>query len=165
MGVNFPQNTSSVKEQTKNYSTFYCGLTHFVTRMFSNWPLMGPANDKITINIVIRVQTHSSHCSDHSAWGPDFSLTEVWNFSFPKLIVTKASFVPETIYILSSFFPIIFSGSYFQVWCRGKFCIFLHSSCYLWDLYNSYRTINHDPLITGEKRRWEKMLYHSSPSR
>ena len=39
-------------------------------------------------------KTYSSHCSDHSAWGPDFSLTEVWNFSFPKLIVTKASFVP-----------------------------------------------------------------------
>ena len=39
--------------------------------------------------------SYSSHCSLHSTGSEDFSFTEVWNFSFPRAIVTKASFVPE----------------------------------------------------------------------
>ena len=40
--------------------------------------------------------TYNSHCSHQSTDSVAFSLTEVWYFSLPKAIVTKASFVPET---------------------------------------------------------------------
>ena len=53
-----------------------------------------PKQKRVFIIFPKKMKTHSSHCSDHSAWAPDFSLTDVWNFSFPKLIVTNASFVP-----------------------------------------------------------------------
>ena len=46
------------------------------------------------------MQTYSSHCSHHSTGLTAFSLTLVWYFSFPKAIVTRASFVP--------FFPFTF---------------------------------------------------------
>ena len=39
--------------------------------------------------------TYNSHCSHQSTDSVAFSLTEVWYFSLPKAIVTKASFVPE----------------------------------------------------------------------
>ena len=41
--------------------------------------------------------TYNSHCSHHSTESVAFSLTEVWYFSFPKPIVTKASLVPAKI--------------------------------------------------------------------
>merc|ERR550517_1680562 len=53
-----------------------------------------PKQKRVFIIFPKKMKTHSSHCSDHSAWAPDFALTDVWNFSFPKLIVTNASFVP-----------------------------------------------------------------------
>ncbi len=53
-----------------------------------------------TYGIRIFKYTHSSHCSHHSAFSLAFSLTEVWYFSFPSPIVTKASLVP--------FFPLMF---------------------------------------------------------
>ena len=40
-------------------------------------------------------KTYNSHCSHQSTFSVAFSFTEVWYFSLPKAIVTKASFVPE----------------------------------------------------------------------
>ena len=65
------------------------------------------------------LSTYNSHCSNHSGFSL-FSLTDVWNFSLPRPIVTKASFVPKmgtlSSYIhpshnrdsFSPFFPLIF---------------------------------------------------------
>ena len=43
---------------------------------------------------------YNSHCSDQSGVSL-FSLTDVWNFSFPRPIVTKASLVPADIIFLT----------------------------------------------------------------
>ena len=51
-------------------------------------------------NLYVFLNTHSSHCSHHSAFSLAFSLTEVWYFSLPSPMVTKASLVP--------FFPLMF---------------------------------------------------------
>ena len=50
--------------------------------------------------------TYNSHCSHQSTDSVAFSLTEVWYFSLPKAIVTKASFVPET---KKNIYQIVFS--------------------------------------------------------
>ena len=39
---------------------------------------------------------YNSHCSDQSGVSV-FSLTDVWNFSFPRPIVTNASLVPADV--------------------------------------------------------------------
>ena len=45
--------------------------------------------------------THSSHCSFHSTSSPDFTFTEVWNFSLPSAMQTNASFVPDNYWVQS----------------------------------------------------------------
>ena len=51
--------------------------------------------DKFSVKI-----PYSSHCSDQSGVSL-FSLTDVWNFSFPRPIVTNASFVPGIMNVIA----------------------------------------------------------------
>ena len=60
--------------------------------------IMLSSDQVLKYNII--VSAYSSHCSDQSGVSL-FSLTDVWNFSFPRPIVTKASLVPADMIFLT----------------------------------------------------------------
>ena len=64
------------------------------------------------INNIYFFSAYNSHCSDQSGVSL-FSLTDVWNFSFPRPIVTKASLVPADMIFLTD----INRGGRAVVWC------------------------------------------------
>ena len=65
--------------------------------------------------------TYSSHSSCHSRFVGDFNLTDVWNFSFPKEIVTKQSLVPvkQRFKMIKMFTFTVKLGSYHFCLCSG----------------------------------------------
>ena len=94
-----------------------------------------PYNNQFLSFFCFNSSTYSSHCSNHSGFSL-FSLTDVWNFSLPSPMVTKASFVPIQNFIkdrLNSFISfqfnfeeksILFTNIYWEIINQYSFTIF-----------------------------------------
>ena len=75
--------------------------------------------------------TYSSHCSNHSGFSL-FSLTDVWNFSLPSPIVTKASFVPIQNFVKDRLIIVSFQFNF-----EEKSILFTNIYFY-WEIINQY---------------------------